>query len=148
MGGGRAIRPHCHQAGGAALENQGDFIPAGTPIKLSALGLSAQSKLISLYAESIGHTSGPARDRIVVGFDPDGPEGPLFIICRDAARVRPIRFEFAIPGSYDEAPGLPAPAVPDSGHRVVRGRAAGAAARRARASATSARSARLRRCAP
>ena len=93
----------------AAAENPGDFIPAGTPVKLSALGLSAQSKLIYLYAEGIGHTTGPVPDRIVVGFDPDGPQGPLPIICRDAVRVRLIRLEFVIPDSYDDETGLPAP---------------------------------------
>jgi hypothetical protein len=93
----------------AATENPGDFIPTGTAIKLSALGLSAGTKIITLYVEALDHTTGTQPERIQVAFDPDGAPGPLPALCTDAVRVRCIRLEFVIPDSYDEETGVPNP---------------------------------------
>jgi len=93
----------------AAAGNPGDFIPSGTCLKLSALGLASGTRVVTLYAEGIDHTATPEPERIAVSFDPDGPTGPLPTLCSDAVRVRLIRMEFVIPAEYDEATGLPLP---------------------------------------
>lgn len=80
-------------ASAAATDNPGDFIPGGTPIKLSALGLTACNRVVTLYVEGIAHTTGTDPDRIAVSFDPDGPQGPLPCICRDAVRVACVQVD-------------------------------------------------------
>ncbi|HUT33344.1 MAG TPA: hypothetical protein VNE39_07700 [Planctomycetota bacterium] len=92
----------------AAAESPGDFIPSGSPVRLSALGLTAANRVVTLYAEGIRHVAGSEAESVAVRFDPDGQQGPLQAICRDVVRVRPVRIEFVVPDACESGTGLPA----------------------------------------
>jgi len=92
----------------AAIEDPGDFIPNGVPVKLSTLGLSSANRAVTLYVEAVGHGTGDEPERVEMTFDPDGAQNPLPAICHDTICVRPLRLEFAISQATDDQSGLPA----------------------------------------
>ena len=69
-------------------QNPGDYVPSDT-FAASQLGLSGQTRTVTLYVEAVAASASVADLRIAVEVDPDG-DGPAGFIAQDAVRVTAV----------------------------------------------------------